>query len=342
MRIPTFRLIYLDTDITSNIRDLCESIAYTDSLEDRSDEIEITLDNSDLRWMNTWLPSQGDRISLQIGYENEALFPAVTFEIDELEFAGVPDTVRIKGVATPITSSLRQRNTAAYENTTLRAIARQIAEKHGLTLVGGELLPNTKIERMTQRTVTDLEFLRDAAKDYGLIFKIESSTRLVFYKESALENADAVLTIARTDIKGYSLRRGAQGTHKGASIRYYDPKSGKEISVKVDAEGNTLPADENVASGSLLQIRERCETLEQARLKATEALRKANKGAIEFQLQALEGNVRLSAGINITLDGFGSFSGKYQLASVRHQFTKSQGYTCDVESKGIEVTATGQ
>ena len=346
-RVPLFKLSYLGTDITRDVRPLVSSIVLTDKLEGESDELEISLDNSDLRWIDTWSPNEGDTVSLQLGYQGEALMPEVMFEVDEPEYSGPPDILRLKGLATPITASLRQRRTQAYENTTLRAIAQVIADRHGLELIGE--VPEIAIERATQKEVADLRFLRDTAAEYGLIFKIESSTRLVFYRESALEAAAAILTIERSQISRYVLRRGAAGTYKAAKISYLDPKTGEYTEVAIAANGDEVRSDEEtpegeesgVATGDTLTIRERFENREQAVLKATEALRRANRGQIEGRIE-LEGDVRLSGGVNISLSGFRRFDGKYQVSTVRHKFTKEQGFRSSAKLKGLEVTGEQQ
>lgn len=342
-RIPVFKLKYLGTDITSSIRDLTTSISYTDKLEGESDELEICLDNSDLRWMDSWTPKEGDLAELRMGYQGEALLGPVSFEIDEPEYSGPPDVLRLRGVATPITKSLRQKNTVAYENTTLKAIAQTIASKHGLELVGD--VPEIKLERVTQKDESDLNFLRETAAEYGLVFKVESCKKLVFYKESELEAAAPVLTIKRNQISSYRLRRGAKGTYKSAEVNYLDPKTGDYISVKIDADGKEVATQTDgkseVASGDVLKIRERCENREQAEIKATEQLRRANRGQVEGSLE-LEGMVTIAAGINIMLEGFRNLSGKYQVSEVRHDLTRSRGYKSSVQLKGLELQSEGQ
>ena len=78
------------------------------------------------------------------------------------------------------------------------------------------------------------------------------------------------------------------------------------------------------------------ENKQQAELKAIEALRRANRGQIEGDI-SIEGNPLLSAGINITLNGFRKLSGKYQVIEVQHKLTKSRGYQSSAKLKGLEL-----
>ena len=242
-RIPTFELIYEGTNITTEITPLTLGISYTDKFEGESDEVEIALINRDLRWMGSWLPDEGDTVELALGYEGEALLGPVSFEIDEPTWTGSKqgDRFSLRGLGTPVTKALRQRNTLAYESTTLLAIAQQIAEKHGLEIIGADVVPNITIKRQTQKEQTDLEFLRKLAGEYGLLFKIESTTKLVFFREEDLEAAAPVLTLDRADLSDYRLRRKAGGTYKAATVSYQDGESGDFVEVTIDTQWAASP-----------------------------------------------------------------------------------------------------
>ncbi|MBD2261387.1 contractile injection system protein, VgrG/Pvc8 family [Pseudanabaena sp. FACHB-2040] len=337
-RAAVFKLTYLGTDITNEINPLTLQIAYTDNLEGEADDLAIALLNSDLRWLDTWLPAEGDRVALELGYEGEARLGPVQFEVDEPEWSGMPDGFKLQAQAVPLTSSLRERRSQAYENTTLRAIASRIAEKHGLELVGE--IPNIRFKRLSQSEQTDLEFLRETAAEYGLLFKIEGTTRLVFFQESDLEAAAPVLTVKRTEMANYRLRRSASGTYKAATVSYQNAESGEFIEVTIDLNGAEVPKPKDgqegaIASESILRIRERVESRAQARLKAVAALKRANSARVELDFEA-EGNVLFAAGSCFTLEGFKRLDGKYLLSRVRHQLDKGRGYRCSVEARKVE------
>ena len=335
-RRRTFRLIYAGTDITADLTPLTLSLNYVDNLEGEADELSISLINSDRRWLNTWLPGEGDRVNLELGYEDEPFLGPITFEVDEPEWSGVPDTFKLQGLATPITQSLRQRNTRAYENTTLLAIAQQIAETHDLEVIGQ--VPTIRLKRVTQKEQADLAFLRELAAEYGLLFKVESASRLVFFRETELEAANPVLTLARTDLTNYRLRRQAAGTYKAATVSYQDPESGEFIEATIDLSGAEVEpndAEEGaISSGDILRIRERCEDRGQADVKAREALKRANSTRLEASLE-LEGNVLLSAGITIALTGFDRLDGKYLIDQVRHSLDRNRGYRSSLQARKV-------
>ena len=337
-RRPTFTLTYQGVDITEDLTPLTLSLSYTDKLEGESDELAIALINSDLRWLNAWLPGEGDVATLTLGYEGEAPLGPVSFEVDSPEWSGPPDQFMLKGLGTPISKSLRQRNTQAYEGTTLLAIASTIAEKHGLEVVGSDNIPSISFERVTQKEIDDLSFLRQLSAEYGLLFKVESLSKLVFFREIDLESGDPVLPLSRADLSGYRLRRQAAGTYEAARVSYQNPSSGQFISVTINTDGaEVTPSDDeegSIGTTDILVIRERCEDLGQAQLKATEALRRANSTRVEFEA-SLEGNPLLSAGIIFDLSGFQRFDGRYLISQVTHRLDRSRGYRSNVRARKV-------
>lgn len=342
MRDPTFTLTYEGTDITQSVAAWVTDIDITDKKEGESDDLSITLQNGDRRWLNSWFPGTGDRVTLTLGYKGGSTFGPVVFEIDQPEFSGPPDIVRLRGLATPVTASLREKKTRAFENTTLDQIAAQIAADNGLTLVGS--VPAFPLERVTQRNQSDLEFLRAQAADYGLIFKVSDCTNLVFYRESDLESAPPVLTLKLQEVASYRASKETVQTYKSCKVQYLNPQTGEFDSVEVDANGAEVatPADGETAidSGDTLNIRERFETRAQAETKAVESLRRANRGQFKLSLE-LEGNPLLSAGTNLEFKGLGKLSGKYQIETVRHSLRKSQGYRCSLQLVGLELATDG-
>ena len=355
-RTPTLRISYEGTEITEDIREFIVDASLTDNLEGKADDLRIVIENRDLRWLDTWLPGEGDRVSFQLGYAPEDLTPGIEFEVDEPEWTGQPDMLRLGGVAVPVTASLRELRSVAYEETTLAEIAQQIASRHGLTLVGD--VPDIQFKRVSQKEQTDLSFLRKLAADYGVVFKVESASRLVFFRLESLETAAPTVAIARNPstaanesalttqsqklfyVSDYRIKRKAAGTYKAASIRYQDAESGEFIEYVVDANGIEVPQPEDgeegaIASESILRIRERVEDTEQARVRAIEALKRANRARVTASLN-LAGETILSAGITVLLTGWKRLDGTYLLEKVVHRLTRAQGYRCNIEGYKVE------
>lgn len=337
LKFPDFSIFYTGTDVSADLRPFLLQLKVEDYLSGQSDQLSIKLDNRDGRWLDDWIPSEGDVVEVRYGYRGQVLSPLVGYEVDRLRWRGSPDTVEIGALATPITKSLRQKRSNAYENTTLKIIANDIASRHDLMVVGD--IPEISFKRVTQKRQADLVFLKELADDYGLSFKIDGLSSLVFYRESSLESAEPIMTLDKTDLSAYGLSRDNAGTYQQAKISYQNPNSGEFIEVTVGLDGEEVPnpTDEDegaIASGDTLNIRERVENLGVARIRAVEALKRANQSRVSLNA-SLEGNPLLMAGGVITFTGFGKQSGNYLATRAVH--TQSPQYTTGLECRKIPV-----
>ena len=317
---PIFKIEYNQKDITTDVSNQVLNIEYTDFEHGQSDEITITFEDTQKLWQGSWIPSKGDSLRVFIGYEGEKLLNCGIFEIDEIEFATPPDILTVKALATGITKALRQNNSVAYENKTLKQIASEIAQKHGLTLVGE--IEDVRVERITQNQERDLTFLKKLAEQYGYIFKIAEGN-LVFYKTEKLTGADAAKILYRTDLSRITLTEKTSKNYKSVTVSYHNPKTGKKITATAK--------NEKCVKGDTLKITERCENKQQALLKAKAALAKGNN-TIEGSID-LVGNPNLIAGLNVELKDLGYFSGKYHITQTRHFIDRTSGYGTSLEVK---------
>lgn len=317
---PVFKLEYEKKDITKDVCEFVTRIEYTDYEHGQSDEMEITFEDSQKLWQGDWIPVKGDRLRLYIGYEGEKLLNCGLFEIDEIEFESPPDTLIIKGLATSIKKPLRQRNSKGYEDRTLRQIAQEIANKHGLTLVG--TVADVRVDRITQNSQRDLEFLRKLAEQYGYIFKI-SENNLVFYDVQNLHGSKSTHIFYKNELTRVNLREKTSQRYKSVQVTYFDPKTKK--TVKASAKNDT------VVKGDTLKINSRCTNRKAAIAKAKAALGSPNT-SIEGSIE-MSGNPYVVAGINAELKDLGHFSGKYHLEETRHCIDRTSGYTTSSEVK---------
>jgi len=331
VRIPTFTLTWAAKDVTENIKPYVQSIVYDDKIEGQeSDTIEITLDNPRLIWANEWLPDIGDKLALTLGYVGEPKLGVVEFQIDKI--VNRPLTCSVSGLATPTDQTLREKKTQAYENTSLKQIAEAIASRNKLTLVGK--VKDVQIQRVTQNEQTDLEFLRQISKDYGLIFKVENTTKLVFYEEKDLQESAATLTIKFEELSSFEIEESQQDTFTGGKLAYQDPTTGDLIKAEKSAKPKAPTKADN--QNQVKQV----ENEQQASLQAEEALRQANQGQIKGRLE-LEGITQLSAGSNFNLEGVGKYSGKYQARSLVHNLNRQAGYRVTIDVIRLEPVDRG-
>ena len=103
-------LTYEKTDISEEIAPDLESFKYTDVAESKSDSVSITVNARAAKWKNDWMPEKGVKLYPAIvvkdwniggigsGYRDYSA-ECGAFVLDDLSFAGAPDSLTMGGVA---------------------------------------------------------------------------------------------------------------------------------------------------------------------------------------------------------------------------------------------------
>lgn len=333
---PVFTLWYLKKDITNDIAPYVTRVSYTDNIKSESDTIEVTLDDTDGRWLDKWYPGKGDTLTLKLGYSGEKLLSCGTFSIDEIDVSAPPSTVSIRGVATSVNTALRTKSSRGFENTTLAAIAGRIAKKHSLKLVGG--IESIKVDRVTQYAETDVGFLKRLASEYGYAVKVVSD-QLIFSHLATLRQLDPVKQLSPADVARYSLRDTINQVYKSAKLKHQKASDKKLVTYHSDGSATTATVKESgkTTSADTLKVTSRSADKDSAQLKADAALDSHNEYQQTGSLTVI-GTPQLTAGNKIALVKFGQLSGQWLITSARHSFDRSSGYVTELEvARGPET-----
>jgi phage protein D len=328
VRTPEWVLTYDGVDVTADVSHMVLAISYVDRLGEASGELEIELEDHGKRWQGPWYPGLGNILSLQIGYRGEALLDCGSFQVDELEFDGPPDVMRLRCLASYITLQMRTPNTAAYENQSIVEIAGQIASKYGLILVAAPSAVESDVvfARVTQRRETDLGFLKRLAIEHNFDFTVRGA-QLVFYARTALEAVVPLLAITRPDTTRFSFRNRTRRIYGGANASYFDPDTKKLISQTVTAALAAPTTD-------TLKVVRRSENAQQAIVKAQAALHLHNMMFVDASIEG-PGNVMLVAGNQVAIAGWGQLDGAYLIEAARHRLSRATGYTTSIAARRI-------
>jgi phage protein D len=330
VRAPQWILTYSGVNISADVSQMIVTIRYVDRLDGASSELELELEDSMKLWQGAWYPELGDIVSVQIGYSGDLLLDCGEFQVDELELDGPPDVMRLRCLAAYITSAMRTANTVAYENMGILEIARQIATKYGLTLVtaSSESESDVVFARVTQRRQMDLEFLKRLAREHNFDFTVRAG-QLIFYERPALESAAAAALITRSDTIRCSFRNRARRIYDGAEFSYFDPDTKKLITQSVSA-GEATP------TGDTLKIVARCETAQQAQVKAEASLHLHDMVLVDVSIEG-SGNAALVAGSNVQLSGWGALDGKYLIETAKHHLARATGYRTSIAARRVSA-----
>ena len=325
-RRARLNLTYNGQNISEDISAYLESCTYTDHGHGKADDLQITLENRDGLWRSGWFPDKGAKLTASLlCYDwpdagNNQKLPLGSFEIDEIEDTGPPDTVTIKAASSAITKGLRrEKKSRGWEDISLRLIALEIAECHGLSLFY-DTDEEIEYKRIEQREESDLSFLTRICGEAGLSLKV-AEEKLIVFEGKKFDARSPVLTLNRLNDGRIShrIKTKSHDIFRACQVTYWDPVA-KEEKKHIYTPPDPPPC------GHVLKITKRVETLAAAEKKARAELRRKNKNEVKGDVVYF-GRPDLLAGINVALAGFGLFDGTYHVETARHTTGGSQGYT---------------
>lgn len=297
-------------NVSTKLADYLESVSCEDVASGSSDSIDITLQNIDMKWMNQWYPTKGDKISGTITFQDwnkdgeNLKLNCGTFILDEVKFSGGPLKVSLGGVAIPANESFKVRErTKTWKNVTIKNIANEIAKRYGLSLSYSG--PTITIASIEQSDKTDSAFLYDLCKKYGLSMKVFNN-KIVVYDQTQQEKKAASATITRDSFidDEWEYTDSIEGTYTGARISYKSGEDNEEISVYLGLKA------ENAAGSRVLNITEVADDYDTAYYMAAAQVNQSNEQATTISGKIWP-NPKICAGICVTISGMGKANGKY-------------------------------
>jgi|EndMetStandDraft_2_1072991.scaffolds.fasta_scaffold117408_2 Bacteriophage probable baseplate hub protein len=255
MRHARASVIYEGKDISEEISSDLIDLTVTDNMSEHADEVTIRLQDSSGRWINTWMPDQGGTLHVKVFADNwdtpgTQFIDCGTFQVNSVRFSGPPRTVTIKAVSLPVKGSLKwQKNSKAWEKTSLRQIATEIASKNGLS-VQWEAKESPTYDRVEQSERTDINFLHELTENAGIAMKV-SDSKIILFDEEEYESKEAKGTITLNDnVLRYDFEWHSNDVYRACEVRYHDPDSGKVAKHTYTAE---RAVDDNPIRGPYLK-----------------------------------------------------------------------------------------
>lgn len=306
-RRTRIEIIYQGVDITEDVSKRLIGFTANDNAAYTADDVSITLEDRELIWLKSWWPERGDNLQIKLKTENWMkdgikVLDLGSFLLDAPSYSGPPHQITLSAISTPNDSNFSDTaREKAWEKSNLKAIAQEIAEKYNLTLLFDSKI-NPIIDRLDQNKTSDMNFLNELCKKYGLAFKVTDSS-IVIFDFSSYENKKITEEINRTSgkVKKFSIQtavgytackvESSDSNHKKVSFTFHDPS-------KVGEKEKLLEVSESVKSQT------------EAELIAKAKLRQANKEETKISL-VIVGTLKIVAGMTIALTDFGKFDGKY-------------------------------
>ena len=310
-RTVDVNLKYNGHTITTSMKDYIESVSYVDVYSGESDQLDITIQNINMRWLKgKWYPKKGDKIKGAFVFNNwnkagkKLKLNCGTFIADEIKFSGGPLTGTISCLTLPSYSSFKAtERTKTWESVTIADILREIAEKYQM---GHEYkAPSITIESLEQSDKSDCSFLKSLCDDYALSIKIFNEG-IIIYDQTAQEKRKSIATLKRSSFVNdkWDFIDSIQGTYTGAKISYKSSDDDEETDIYI----GHIP--ENSEHARILNINETADSEGDARRKAAGKLDKANESATKLSGDIWP-NPKIVAGATVTVTGMGKINGKY-------------------------------
>lgn len=313
------QLIYNNHDITKELKGHIMDWNYTDNLSGSIDDLQVTLEDIEHKWIQSWFPSKGSILqAYKYHQQDDKAIGKVNlgkFEIDEITASGPGVNCVIKALSTPEKSSLRrEEKSRSWEKVTLRTIAGDIAKANGLKLIY-KAVETDKQDRVEQDEQSDIAFLFEQCSNEGLCLKITHNA-IVILDESDYEQKDPITTIYRDNsnkkapvlVKDWSAKTTLTGVYHSCIVKHKDTKSKKLI------KGTFTPPKPPKTSRKLI-IKSEVKSVAAAQKLAKKKLREANKDSTTVDL-TIYTHKHLYAGQTVMLKKFGKFDGKYIITTV--------------------------
>lgn len=338
-------------NVTESILPDLLSFSYVDKETLETDEISITLKDEKGKWAGTWKPNGGEVIKayIQCGTTTRVITKGRSlycgkFYVDKQSVSGSPRIYSFSAVSVPLDKPIRKKKrTFKWVYSTIRAIANDIAEQHGLEFIF-DCEETVTIGEVEQYWESDLTFLMRLCEDAGYSLKV-TDDKLVIFDQSAYEKKSPIMTITlgESDILNWNFESNQSEKYKSAKIVFFDPKgeaggwNGETEKTVRDAETslveyiyNDPDADDN---GQEYVFKSRAESLDDARRKVKAKLRELNKRSITGSITMI-GDTTLVSGVVIACKGFGSFDGNFIVEEAEH-IVDGSGYTTGIALRRV-------
>lgn len=330
-------------DISATMAKYILSMTYTDNEDGESDDLQITLQDRDGLWRESWIDGlvngaavgnlsiKGVITTQNWQNDNRDLsLPTGAFELDSVELAGPPSVVTLKATALPFSSQIRQTLLCkSWEAYTLSGIAAEMAASNGMDVLF-DCATNPTYDRVEQYYMSDIAFLETLCTNGGISLKVTNNT-LVLFDQATYEAKDAILEISPgCGYTKYKLSMsGADTEYASCRVSYADPATGTVI--EGFAYDDNYSADDE--DNQQLEITAKVASIAEAESLASAQLRRYNKYA-KTAAFTITGDVAVVAGVTIQLTGWGVWDGKYMVYQAKHD-VGSSGYTVQIKLRQI-------
>ena len=323
---PSFKLEVDGSDISAVIGDRLLSIRVNDDAGQKSDTLDIMLDDRDGELP---IPSSKAKIKCSLGYEETDLNYMGEFTIDEITLQENPSKMGIRAKASDSSSEFKATKTRSWHDTTIGEIVSTIAGEHGLVPTVHADYQSREVTHIDQENESDAHFLTRMASIYGAVSK-PADGRLIFVPEgSGLSASGQALQAATIPAEEILTLRGTvkdRGAYSGVITRFRNKETNLEEEVETKGnDGWFFGAGPMFRDKKLYTSRDMAEQAGQARL------RQLQSGTVTIDF-TIRGRPDIFAERPISLEGVRApLAGTWIVKNVTHEYNAS-GYTTKISA----------
>ncbi|MCX8578806.1 phage late control D family protein [Gilliamella sp. B2717] len=333
MKQPVYTIAIDDQDITKNFENRIISMRITDNRGLDADTISIELDDSD---GSLELPRRGVQLAVSLGWLNDNVILQNLFTIDECEHSGTPDILSIRGSSANLRDSLNERRENSYGNTTLGAIAAEIAKRHNIECKIDNDVSAEYITHIDQTNESDASFLTRLCNDVDAAASLKNGM-LIIFKRGAAKTVTGQLIPATTitrklgDQHRFSIAdRNAYTGVRAYWINYRTPNRHRTGARKTKMNHSDVLVG---ADGNIKILRHTYSSKQNALRAARNEWYKLQRGASQFSINLAEGRPDIYPEMPCAVEGFKRQidSTLWTITRCVHNLDTNSGYTTYVE-----------
>ncbi len=326
-RRSSLELCYNGVNASGDFSDEMESFSYEDVASGEADAIEITVNNQSGRWLDRYMPEQGDYVEAEIAVENwdregdNRRLSCGKFELDSFRAEGFPQTVSIRGITTPILTDFNvTAKNRIYSNTTAKMILSDICAGAGISLVYEA--EDYTVEEAEQSGQTDMSFSFSLCSAHNLAMKLYNN-KMVVYDQTNYEKKEPCYAIDRSEMQKYTYSLERTNLYDSVQIQYADPSSDETLTYSY-----TVPGE---SGRRKLFLNEQADSYRDAEIIAKSRLLEniRNAASISFTVR---GDTKHMSARNVEITGLGKADGIYFIDRVTHSKSAKGVYTCAVKA----------
>lgn len=318
---PAWRVTLDGADLTSRMAPRLVELTLTECRGGEADQLDLVIHDHDGRMD---LPKRGVLLQVAIGWRDSALVEKGTFQVDEVEHQGAPDTITIRARSTDLTHKIRSRRERSWHEVTLGDVVRAIAGEHGLQANIAAPLASIAIPHLDQANESDINLLTRLGQRFDAVATVKAG-KLIFAPISSGVTAsgktlpDALITRASGDQHRFSTSD--RSSYSGVKAYWTDKAGARRKSV-------TVGDDENAK-----QLRETYPTAAVAKQHAEAEWKRLQRGTAQFSYTLALGRAEISPEQKIRVQGFKPVidSEQWLVVKATHSISGGGGFTTALE-----------